>query len=271
LTAFVSFVQTFAVWIYLACGFGILFGLKTFVDAQRLSRTTLFSLEQERASDRTYRSLLIVAISIVAILTTTLVNLVLGPIVPTAGPVIFRNATATLMPLVLPTNTNVPTITSTLVRPIETTFPTGIPVTTTAIRPVTRAPLPTPATTATIVYGLPAPKIIGPIPNGVVVIGFDRARNDLNFQWSWDCTQCKLGPEDRFVITISFVDKSTGATRFVGGSTLNSYLTMWDILRGSGLEIWHQAKDDAFQWVVQVKRGEQPISPPSETWKFVWH
>ncbi len=272
LTAFVSFVQTFAVWIYLLCGFGILFAIKMLVDAQRLSRTTLFSLEQERASEQTYRALLVMAIFFVAIVAVTLVIGVLAPIVPSGGPVILRGATATLAPLVLPTNTSIPTLTLPPPRPTETIFATNVPVTPMVIRTATRPALPpAPPATATIVYAFPAPKIAGPIPNGVVVTGFDRARNDLNFQWTWDCAQCRLGPEDRFVITVSFVDKTTGATRFVGGGTQNNYLTMWDILRGSGQEVWHQSKEDAFQWNVQVKRGEQPLSPPSETWRFVWH
>jgi hypothetical protein len=271
LTAFVSFVQTFAVWIYLLCGFGILFAIKMLVDAQRLSRATLFSLEQERASEQTYRALIVMLVFFVAIVLVTLVIGVLAPIVPSGGPVILRGATTTLAPLILPTNTSVPTITLTPPRSTEIPFATNIPITTTVIRTVTRSAPPVPPATATIVYVFPAPKIIGPVPNGVVVTGFDRARNDLNFQWTWDCTQCRLGSEDRFVITVSFTDKATGATRFVGGSTSNNYLTMWDILRGSGQEVWHQAKEDAFQWYVQVKRGEQPISPPSETWKFVWH
>ena len=242
------------------------------VDAQRLSRATLFSLEQERASEQTYRALIVMMVFFVAIVLVTLVIGVLAPIVPSGGPAILRGATATIAPLILPTNTSVPTITLTPPRSTETLFATNIPVTTTVIRTVTRPAFPpaSPATVA-VVYALPAPKITGPVPNGVVVTGFDRARNDLNFQWTWDCTQCRLGAEERFVITISFTDKATGATRFVGGGTQNRYLTMWDILRGSGQEVWHQAKEDAFQWYVQVKRGEQPLSPPSETWRFVWN
>ena len=275
MTAFVSFVQTFAVWIYLLCGFGILFAIKMLVDAQRLSRTTLFSLEQERASEQTYRALLVMAVFFVAIVSVMLVLGVLAPIVPSGGPVILRGATAALAPLILPTNTNVPTITLTPPRSTETPFATNIPVTTTVIRTVTRPAPPAPPATATIVYVLPAPKIFGP-PNDVVVTGYNQAFNNLVFQWKWDCAQCKLGPEDKFIITISFTDKVTGATRFVGGSwqsnSPTNYLSMGDILRGYyNVEVWHQAKENAFQWYVQVKRGEQPLSPPSETWRFVWN
>ena len=271
MVAFVSFVRTFAVWIYLLCGFGILFAIKMLVNAQRLSRTTLFSLEQERASEQTYRAMIVLSVFIIGIVLVTVVNLVLAPVVPSSDPVILRGPTATLAPLVIPPNTRAATVTLTP-RPTETLLVTSMPVTATVMRTATRPALPSalPAT-ATIVYVLPAPKIVGPVPNGVVVMGFDRAHNDLNFQWTWDCAQCRLSAEDRFVVTISFVDKTTGVTRFVGGGTQSNYLTMWDILRGSGQEVWHQAKEDAFQWSVQVKRGEQPLSPPSETWKFVWH
>jgi hypothetical protein len=214
----------------------------------------------------------VLAVFFIAIVFFTLVNLVLAPVVTTSDQVILRGLTATLAPLIIPTNTRVLTSTFTPIRPTETPFEANTPVGATPTRlakPSVVIPAVSPS--AMPVYALPAPKIVGPIPNGVVVTGFERARNDLNFQWTWDCAQCKLGPEDRFGITISFADKNSGATRFVGGTTQNNYLTMWDILRGSGQEVWHQAKEDAFQWFVQVKRGEQPLTPPSETWKFVWH
>ena len=271
MVAFVSFVRTFAVWIYLLCGFGILFAIKMLVDAQRLSRTTLFSLEQERASEQTYRAMIVLSVFIIGIVFVTVVNLVLAPVVPSSDPVILRGPTATLAPLVIPPNTRAATVTLTPC-PTETLLVTSMPVTATVMRTATRPALPSalPAT-APIAYVLPAPKIVGP-PNGVVVIGFERARNDLNFEWTWYCAQCKLGPEDKFLVTISFADKATGAPRFiVGSSEKSNFVTMWDILRGSGQEVWHQAKEDAFQWSVQVKRGEQPLSPPSETWKFVWN
>lgn len=272
MAAFVSFIQTFAVWIFLLCGFGILVAIKMLVDAHRLSRTTLFSLEQERASEQTYRALVVLIVFFIAIILVVLINVLLAPVVPSGNPVILRGPTLTLAPVVLPTNSRVPTATFTPAPATETPIITSVPVSATVVRTATRAPLPpAPPATATIVYALPAPKITGPMPNGVVVIGFERARNDLNFQWTWDCAQCRLGSEDRFVVTISFIDRVTGSTRFVGGSTHNNFLTMADILRGyQNVEVWHQAKEDAFQWYVQVKRGEQPLSPPSEVWKFVW-
>jgi hypothetical protein len=109
------------------------------------------------------------------------------------------------------------------------------------------------------------------VPNGVVVTGEDRARNDLKFQWTWNCEQCRLGSDDRFVVTVSFIDKTSGATRFVSGGTQANFLTMADILRGSGEEVWHQAKEDMYSWNLQVKRGDQLLTAPSSTWKFVWH
>lgn len=269
MAAFVAFVRTFAVWIYLGLIFGILFGIKLLVDAQRLSRTTLFSLDQERASEQTYRGLVVIAVFLVGMLLVTAIIL-LSPLVPVPESPLLRGPTATLSAVVFASSTPLPTATAMALPHTETPFFTATPIVVTATRMATKPPLPSAPPSVTPVFALPAPKIVGPVPNGVVVTGVDRARIDLNFQWSWDCAQCKLGPDDSFVVTISFADKGTGATRFVGGSTRNNFLSMADILRGAGMEVWHQAKEDAFQWFVQVKRGDQPLSPASETWKFVW-
>ena len=272
MTAFVSFVQTFAVWIYLLCGFGILFAIKMLVDAQRLSRATLFSLEQERASEQTYRALIVMLVFFVAIVLVTLVIGVLAPIVPSGGPAILRGATATLAPLILPTNTSVPTITLTPPRSTETPFATSIPVTATVIRTATRAALP-PASpvAATVVYTLPAPKITGPVPNGGTWIGEGQANAAITFRWS--CDQCALGQNDWYEVVIVYVDKS-GVSRTIAGrtQTQDKLLLLRKILEGGPYEIYQKAKEDTFQWFVQVKRepGNQPLSPPSETWKFVW-
>jgi len=270
LFAFVTFVRTFAAWIYLFLIFGVLLGIKMLVDAQKLSRTTLFSLDQERASETTYRGLVVIAVFLIGMFVVTIIIL-LAPLAPAQDPIVLRPTTPTLPVQVFASSTPPPSPTATLPLRTETPF-ASTPIVITATRTITR-PLASPIApaTATPALGLPAPKIIGPVPNGVVVTGFDRARVDLNFQWTWDCPQCRLGSEDFFVVSISFVDKNSGATRFVGGSTRNTFLSMADILRGAGVEVWQQAKDDAFQWMVQVKRGDQPLSAPSEIWKFKWH
>ena len=270
LAAFVSFVQAFAVWLYLLCGLGILFAIKMLVDARRLSRTTLFSLEQERASEQMYRAIIVMAVFAVALFFVTTINLVLAPIVPSAGPVILRGATLTLAPLILPTSTSIPTTTLIPPRPTETPFVTGIPVSATVMRTATRAATTSalPATVA-IIYALPAPKISGPLPNGGTWIGEGQASAAITFRWS--CEQCALGPNDWYEVVITFTDRS-GVPRTYAGRTQDKSIALRRIYEWGGFELYQKAKEDTFQWYVQVKRepGNQPLSPPSETWKFVW-
>jgi hypothetical protein len=72
-------------------------------------------------------------------------------------------------------------------------------------------------------------------------------------------------------VAISFIDRN-GVPRTVAGRTQDKFLALRRIYEGGGFEIYQKAKEDAFQWHVQVKRepGNQPLSPPSATWKFVW-
>jgi hypothetical protein len=120
---------------------------------------------------------------------------------------------------------------------------------------------------------LPAPVLDpkGPMWNGVVMTGVDQDKMSIKFQWSWDCAQCRLGPEDRFVVLISYLEKATGASKYLAGTTTNNVLAMVEITRGAGVEVYQQAKDYKYQWYVQVKRGEVALTPPSATWTFEWH
>ncbi len=269
MASFVVFVRAYAVWIYLLLALGILLGIKMLVDARRLSRTTLFSLDQERATEQIYRALVLIGLTILMLFVVTGLVFLVAPLAPQQETPILRGPTATLPALIFPTNTPIPTATATALPPTETPFFTATPVAATATRTVIKPTAPPALPTS--VFALPAPVIVGPVPNGVVVTGEARAVNDLKFQWTWNCDACRLGPGDRFVVTVSFTDRASGGPRWVGGGTTNSFLTMADIIRGAGVEVWHQAKDDAYQWSVQVKRGDQPLTPPSETWKFVWH
>lgn len=266
MTAFVSFVQAYAVWLYLLCVFGILFGVKMLTDARHLSRTTLFSLEQERATEQSYRGIILMIVFLFIILVVTAVAVIGPALVPTQEPVILRGATPTLPALIFPTNTPLPSPTFTPLPPTPTVFVTSAPITPTA----TRAVKPTSAP-ATPTPPLPAPVLAAP-PDGNVFTGSGQANAALTFKWTWACSQCQLGPDDRFVVVLNYID-ANGKSVSVGGGTQNNYLTMADIVRGLGREVWHQAKDDAYQWYVQVKRSpdDKPLSPPSETWKFVWH
>jgi len=187
-----------------------------------------------------------------------------------------RGSTPTLSILVFPTSTRTALASPTSIAPTETPFMTGTPAppraTFTLVRsgaPLTIAPIAVPSGTS--VFALPAPVLKEPT-NNVVLSGEGQKMTALTFKWTWDCPQCTLGPNDKFIITISFVHKDTGRTMFMGdGVTQNPpFITMNSIMIGTPFEVYSQAKENLYTWTVQVKRGEQPISPPSETWKFTW-
>ena len=282
MTAFVSFVRTYAVWIYLLCGLGILLGIKMLVDARRLSRTTLFSLEQERAGEQSYRAILLIAALLLVMGGLTFVHVLIAPLTPMPEPVVVRSPTATFAALIFPTGTLVPTATPTLPKPTEVVpsapLGTGAPGTAiaTPILPTrvvkVTIPPPSPPPPPTLTPPLPAPRITGPLPNGGTFLGEGKRNAAITFSWTWDCNQCVLGPNDRFVITITYVDKATGVTRMVGGGTRDNFLALGRIIDGGGIELYQKAKEDQYQWYVQVRRdtGDIPMTSPSETWKFVW-
>ncbi len=267
MTAFVSFVRVYGVWLYLLCALGMLFGIKLLVDARRLARTTLFSLEQERAREQTYRGIILIVVSVLVMVAITLVSLLGAAFVAPAESPILRGATPTFPAIVFPTNTPVPTFTRTPLPPTETPFVTSVPITSTATRVVKPTALPVPPATPT--PPLPAVTLTAP-PNGNVFTGSGQANAAMTFKWNWNCDQCKLGPDDRFVITINYID-TNGKPVAIGGGTQNNFFVLAEIIRGYGQDVWHQAKEDKFDWYVQVKRGDQPLTPPSDTWKFVWH
>ena len=271
MAAFVSFIQTFAVWIYLLLIFGILLGIKMLVDAQRLSRATLFSLDHERASEQTYRGILVISIFLVLMFFVTGILLFIGPFTPQPGPVIGRTPTV-LTPQIFPTTVPTAAPTATLVPTIALP-PSPIPPTTITTRTPTRPAVIPPTLippSPSIVYIFPAPKISGPLPNGGVWTGEGQANAAITFRW--ECAQCILGPDDQFEVVISFVDKA-GTPKVAAGRTRDTFFLLRRIYEGGGFELYQQAKDDVFTWFVQIKRepGNQVVSPRSETWKFIWH
>ncbi len=271
MTAFVAFLQTFSIWLYLICALGILFGIKLLGDARRLARSTLFSLDHERANEQSFRALALIVFMVLAASTVAFANAVLPQLVPPQDAVILRGPTPTLPALVFPTNTLVPSRTPTL-RPTETPFSTStVPPTPSRAASVKPATLPVPPTT--VPPPLPAPVLDpkGPMWNGVVMTGVDQDKMSIKFEWTWDCTQCRLGPEDRFIVMLSYLDKATGAPKNLAGTTTSNLLSMIEITRGAGVEAYQQAKEDKFQWNVQVKRGDLALTPPSATWTFIWH
>jgi hypothetical protein len=265
LTAFVSFVRAYAVWIYLLCALGILVGVRMLTDARRLARTTLFSLEQERAGEQSYRALIVIVVFFLAIAAVTTVSVV-GPAFVPPESSLLRGATPTLPAFIFPTNTAAPTVTNTRLPATETPVITAVPVAPTVTR--TAKPI-EPVVSPTYTPSLPVPTITGPMPNGGTFGGEGAANVAITFRWN--CDQCVLGPNDWYEVVISYVDKS-GVPRTIAGRTRDKFLALKPIVEFGHYDIYQKAKDDTFQWYVQVKRdpGNQPMSPPSDTWKFVW-
>jgi hypothetical protein len=275
LAAFVTFVKTYAVWIYLLCVLGIFVGIKLLSDARHLARTTLFSLEQERAVEQTFRAVILIAVLILLILGVTVINVLVAPAIPAPDSPVVRAITPTLSPLIFPTSTRTLTPSPTGIPATETPFMTSTPPLPTLTRTVTRAPISSVQSSAAPVtvspFSLPAPVLKEPT-NNLVVSGENNKNTALTFKWTWECPQCVLGPDDKFLITISFVHKDTGRTMITGAGVtqIPAFITMGSIMNGTGFEIYSQAKEGVYTWNVQVKRGDQPISPMSETYKFTW-
>jgi hypothetical protein len=249
--------------------FGILWGIKVLMDARRLSRTTLFSLDQERAVEQSFRSIVLISVFFLAMVVVTGINLLVAPVAPTPEPPILRGPTPTLAAIIFPANTPVPTLPPTVPALTETPFFTATPVAATATRVIKPTTPPVPAAGPTSAFALPAPTITGPLPNGGTWIGEGQANAAITFRWS--CDQCTLGSNDWYEVVITYVDKS-GTQRTIAGRTQDRSLSLRRLLDGGAYEIYQKAKEDTFQWFVQVKRepGNQSLSPPSETWKFVW-
>jgi hypothetical protein len=98
-----------------------------------------------------------------------------------------------------------------------------------------------------------------------------QANNNLVFKWNWECDQCSLGPNDVFVIVISYSDKASGSLMTISGTTKDKFLSLRRIIDGGKFEVYQKAQSNEFKWFVQVRRGDQPLTPQSETWKFIWN
>ncbi len=268
LTAFVVFIKTYAIWIYILCGIGILAAIKMLMDARILARTTLFSLEQERAGEQYYRGIVLILFLVLVTCVVLGVNVFVA--LPSPDPIVVKPATPTVVVTISAVSSPPPTSTPAPTKPAETgvvVIPSPIPA---ATRTPTRLP-PTPIPPTPTPFALPAPVIRGPVPNGGAWTGADQAISNLVFRWEWNCAKCVLGPEDDFMVVITWTDRTSGAPRVIAGTTRENFLSMRTIERGSGAEVWHQAREDRYAWNVQVRRDKQLLTPPSETWKFDWH
>lgn len=159
MTAFLDFLNTFAIWIYIAGVIGVLFGIKMLFDARRAARTTLFTLEQEQASDRAFRAVLVMLAFTIIIAGVASVNQFLTPALPTPSPLIEPTEPSYTPPVILNTETPQPSpTTAPPTRPLQpTSAPTQPPPPAT-----TAAPTQPPARTAAPTEPPPQPTAVPP-------------------------------------------------------------------------------------------------------------
>ena len=177
--AFAEFISNYAVWFYVAGTVGILYGLKMLFDARRQSRTTMFSLEQEQASEQSFRAVWVMFGFALVIGVVWGANTFLVPNVPNTVVTIPRTPTTIPKVVVLPTFTPIPSATPEIPTPTRTLVPTRAP---------TETPLPTipivfrPSPTQAV--SLPAPVLIDP-PDRENFIGENKANSAITFRWEW--------------------------------------------------------------------------------------
>ncbi len=283
MTAFLSFLDTFAIWIYLLGVVGILFGIKMLFDARRAARTTLFTLEQEQASDRAFRAVLVMGGFTLLIAAVAGINAFVNPNVPTEP---IETPAPTVVPytppLILPTATlpptqtpEPPTVTPTT-KPAEGATPTQPPAATptqaaaqvTEVAPPTEAP-PTPQ----FIYLAPALNVP---PNGDSI-----GSNKVRFSWGMDqfgnlAVPANLPPDQFYRLVVAFTDKDKNApARLVLCAHENSV----DQRSGVNVDDYRtQAVNAEFHWNVTIVQAPSaqacqsgdfsPLSPTSSTFTF---
>lgn len=288
MTAFLDFLNSFAIWIYIAGVIGVLFGIKMLFDARRAARTTLFTLEQEQASDRAFRALLVMVVFAGLIAGVASVNNFLGEAIPTPLPIIEETEPSYTPPVIIDTATPEPTTTTepttvaqTTPQPTETPPPPP-PSPTAAPRTATRAPQPTevvstaaPPPTAPRSIEYPSITLNTP-PNGDS-IGSDNIRMSWGANKSGDPEVPQVLPADRWYrISVTYNSGSRGqAVTLVYCTHENS------MDRRTGLDVAETRQDSVdtiYNWsVLAVAAASQqacvtgdfsPLSPPSATSMF---
>lgn len=287
MTAFLDFLNTFAIWIYIAGVIGVLFGIKMLFDARRAARTTLFTLEQEQASDRAFRAVLVMVAFTIVIAGVASVNQFVSPALPTPSPLIEPTQPSYTPPVILDTATPQPS--STPLPPTQPpqatlapTKPQPSPAVTVAQtqppQPTAAATQPPPPTavppTAALIY--PQPPLDTP-PDGDS-IGSARL---IIFGWGVDQYDNQVIPtslpaDQWYRVSIEFADKTTNQPRALVECFHESRIdtrTWGDVLDTRG-----NVADAAYSWYVQAVRAPDhgtcqsgsgsPLSPRSPVFKF---
>lgn len=281
MTAFLSFLNTFAIWFYIAGVVAVLFGIKMLLDARRAARTTLFTLEQEQASERAFRAVLVMAVATVLIAAVAGINNFVAPAIP--PPVTDEPAPTTVPytpPVILPTATKQPTLTPLPPTPGPTAKPTAAPKATAASVVATEVVTPTAGTPAveaspTSLFAYLAPSLNTP-PNGDSI-----GSNNIRFSWGQDefgnlAVPAHLPPDQFYRVVISYTSRTKNApAEFVAcvhdnSADRNSGLGVADT-RGDSL-------DANYQWTVTIVQATSaqdcvngtfaPLSPTSSPFNF---
>lgn len=288
MTAFLSLLNTYAVFFYLAGVIFVLLGIKMLFDARRAGRTTLFTLEQEQASDRAFRAVLVMLAATLFIGGVAGINAFVGPVVPTVTPDAAQpTVSAFTPPVILPTFTPQPTETE--VPPAPTVAPTkaAAQATTRATAVVPRAtatkgaptvspvpPTEPPPPTVAVLY--PAPLLNTP-PNGDSI-----GANNIRFSWGYNDAAGSYDvpenlPADQFYfLLVTYTSRSENKPASVSTCTHEA-----SIDRRTGLDLTDyrgQAVNDDFAWSVMIVRAASqaacmsgdfvPLSPRSQSHTF---
>ncbi len=284
MTAFLELLNTYAIFFYIAGVIAVLFGIKMLFDARRASRATLFTLEQEQASDRAFRAVLVMLGATLFIAAVAAINAFVAPAVPPPeADQVEPTQIPFTPPVIIPTATPQPTLTlapatvaPTARPPQGTAAPTAPPVQPTAVPQPTSAesPTPLPPPTSPLIYLAPTLNVP---PNGDS-IGSDKVR----FSWGVDefgnLAVPALLPQDQFYrLVVTFTDKTKNAT-----ATLVLCTHEHSVDQRTGVTVAdyrNEAVDNLFKWNVTIvsapsqqacEAGEfSPLSPPSPTSSFV--
>lgn len=285
MTAFLELLNTYAIFFYIAGVVAVLFGIKMLFDARRAARTTLFTLEQEQASDRAFRAVLVMLGATVFIAAVAGINAFVAPIVPTEEPIIDE---PTIVPFTPPVNLPTATPQPTLTLPPPTAAPATVAPTTAAIagtpvpsqatqvpQPTVPLETPTQAPQPTSEFQYLAPTLNVP-PNGDSI-----GANNVRMSWGVDefgnLSIPQTLPQDQFYrLVITFTDRTQNSASTL---VLCTHENSVDNRTGVNVADYrNEAVDNLFQWTVTAVRSPsqeacqagdfQPISPTSPVSSF---
>ncbi len=285
MTAFLELLKTYAIFWYMAGVIAVLFGIKMLFDARRAARTTLFTLEQEQASDRAFRAVVVMLAATLFIGAVAGINAFVTPAVPTPeADQISPTAPPFTPPVILPSATPQPTQTLPPPTAAPTVQPTKASVAPTSAstqptpEPPPTAPSepPTPAPTATSNLIYPRPPLNTP-PDGDSI-----GSNNIRFSWgynqeadAYDVPQT-LPPDQFYRVVVMYTSVSQNKAQSI---VVCLHETSMD--RRTGLDLTDYRSDAVggdFKWNVVIVRaasqqaceaGEMSAqSPPSQTFSF---